>query len=174
MKKKLLILIMAGVMAIGSSTVVSAQDMEYVDPTITFETVDEDGNKDIYSCPLSECDWVEVDSEGNIVATSDDVLTRGYTINGSQIGPGNTKYYYPSGDPDGFNVKSDVPVKVTLSLSKSVLVRVFLVRGSSAEVQSSNFTVMLRPHFSEKMRLGIENKSSSSITVNGTIEWGDY
>lgn len=160
-------------MTIGGSTVVFAQDIEYAEPAITFETVDEDGNKDIYSCPLSECDWVEVDSEGNVVATSDDVLTRGYTIKGSQIGSGNTKYYWPSGDPDGFNVKSDVPVKVTLSLSKSVLVRVFLEKGTSEQRQGSDFTVMLRPYVNEKMKLGIENKSSSAITVNGTINWGE-
>lgn len=171
MPKKILVILMVCIITIGGSYTAFAEGIELEEPVIEFETMNEDGSKEVYSYPLSECGWIEVDSDGNIVATSDDVIKSRYTINGSTIVAGGTKYYYPSNDPEGFSVSQNIVVTVSLRLSDAVRIKTFLVRGSSLETTDRNPTVYLTPYLSAKMRLGIENKSSSLITVNGTVSW---
>lgn len=171
MTKRVLIILMVCIMTIGGSSAVFAKSIDFDEPVIEIETINEDGNREVFSSPLSECGWVEVDSDGNIVATSEDEITSRYTINDSTIGAGNTKYYYPSNDPEGFNVSQNIVVIVSLRLSRAARIRTFLVRGSSLETTDQNPTVYLTPYVSAKMRLGIENKSGRSITVNGTVSW---
>lgn len=183
MKKKLIVLLVVGVMMLGSLMEVFAKtgengkDSSKAETKVKVETEDKSDtkekseNEDLNEYLLKECDWIEVDSEGNVIATSEDKVTARYSINGSVIGSGNTKYYYPSGDSAGFNVKANVPVTVSLSLNKAVTLRVFLTNGSSSTIYGKNPGAVVYPYASQKMRVGIENMTSESVTVNGTITW---
>lgn len=169
--KKLMVLSVVAAMMVGSLMEVFAKTGEEVKTSSKPRTEEKSEIVDSDMYLRKESDWIEVDMEGNEIAASKDKAVARYAINGSVIGSGNTKYHYPSGDSVGFNVKANTPVTVSLSLNKAVTLRVFLTNGSSSTIYGKNPGAVVYPYASQKMRVGIENMTSESVTVNGTITW---
>ena len=125
----------------------------------------ESGKTVINICNL---DSVTYDEYGNII---EDISLFNWTINGSRIEPGQTKYYFPSGEAEGFEIYTDEVLEVNISWNHDTTLKIGLEGGFSGIVSGSSAKIYLYPYSSGFHRVYIKNLGNETITVNGTISF---
>ena len=131
-----------------------------------FQSVEDNENR-MYK--ISDLDSITVDENGNVV--ENEISLFGWTINGSHIEPGQTKYYFPSDMPDGFPMGSYEIVEVEVSWGKNTSIEIGLEGGTHYTQSGTGTKVFLYPYSSGQHKLYIKNLGDFAIDVNGTIEY---
>lgn len=122
--------------------------------------------KSVYE--ISDLGSITIDENGNIV--EDEISLFVWTISGSHIEPGHTKFYFPSNNPDGFPITAYRGIEVNLSWGLNTSVEIGLEGGISTVKRGTEARVFLYPYTTGSHRLYIKNLGEVAIDVNGTIE----
>ena len=117
---------------------------------------------------ISDLGSITVDENGNVV--DENISTFGWTINGSIIEPGQTKYYFPSDETRGFKLYTNECIKVDVEFGKRTKFQIGLTDGYSYIQTGSSVSIQLSPYSDGFHKLFIKNLGSETITVNGNIE----
>lgn len=113
-------------------------------------------------------DSLTYDEEGRLLLPEFQLMS--WAISGSVIEAGHTKYYWPSGQPQGFYLQSGKKLKVTLKLSEPSVVTVGLTNGDFRTIEGMDFSIYLYAHSTGFGKVYISNLGNTDITVRGTIE----
>lgn len=132
------------------------------------EEVEDENEKGKMLINILDLDSITIDENGKIV--EDNISTFGWSINGSIIEPGQTKYYFPSNEDRGFNLRTDEYIKVDVEFGRRTTFQIGLTDGHFYIQTGSSVSIQLRPYSDGYHKLFIKNMGSETITVNGTIE----
>ena len=166
MKKRLTGMLIVGCMIVnGSINVLAVQGAPQAINTEPIQEFQMEPQKHIIPFQNLRCD--AYDAEGNLI--SSEITTYDVSIRNSVLKAGQTKSYYPAGNPNGFYLSANQIITVSLSLSKAVSLYTSLENGSGSETNEKNPSILLKAYTNGPRRLLIQNKSGSDVTINGTI-----
>lgn len=165
MKKRLTGMLLVGCMFVTGSINVLAQEAPQTmiaEPIQEFHTEEKK-----HIIPFQDLCCDTYDAEGNLI--SSEIITYDVNIKNSILKAGQTKSYYPAGDPNGFYLSANQIIAVSLNLSKATPLYISLENGSGSETNEKNPSILLKAYTNGPSRLLIQNKSGSDVTINGSI-----
>ncbi len=165
MKKKIISILLIGCMIAGISVNVLAEETnETSAKEEQLEMISQKSNNIFQFSDLC-CDTY--DAEGNLI--SSEIIPYNVNINNSILGAGQTKSYYPSGNPNGFYFTANKIFYVSLNLNQSANLYTYLENGTGVMSNEKNPFLVLKSYVTGYQRLYIKNNSNISVTINGTI-----
>ncbi len=124
-----------------------------------------------YVYKLSDLSCGYIDEEGNLVEVP---ITYAYNVMEATIAPGITFEWYPTNDKNGFKLKKNDVVTISLNLNTGVRIRIGLTNGNSKETTDKNPSVSLVQSKDGYSKMYVENLSSSTVKVkSGTISYNE-
>lgn len=163
MLKKIISIVLAGIVSLFSCFSVLACETDSPDSKAYTN------EKTAHIYVISELEY-ETYNEHGIKIESDNTLFS-TSINDSSILSGHTKYYFPSGHPEGFYFQKDTYVYVVLKIDRSEKIKIGLTNGNSLTVYGNNPIAVLNAYETGYGKLYINNLNDYPIVVNGTIEY---
>lgn len=160
MKKKILRVLLTAIVACAVSVTVSADG---------FQQADYMGSKDGFEYNIAELSCETYDENGNLV--ENEISLVGFSISGSTIAPGQTKYYYPSGKPAGFYMEAGRTAAFSASWDKNTTLKIGITSGYAGKYYGKAINIDIPIYTTGNHRLYITNLGNETIVLNGTISY---
>ena len=166
-KRRVMMTVVTTSVLFGSVGVVNATEAE---PQVEITVENEEGSK-TYTYELSELLCGYIDEDGNLVEIP---VVYSYDVAATTIAQGKTFEWYPSSDKNGFKLKKNDVVTVSLNLDTAVRIKIGLTNGNSRETTDKSPSVDLVQNSDGYSKMYVTNLSSSSVKVKGgTISYNE-
>lgn len=146
------------------------------DVSITVSEKLNDGQIQMHTYCLEDLACTVVDMDGNVVYSGSviDPKTKGFTLKAEQVNVGDTVYWFPIDNENGFKSGDGIAVDVSVKTDTAVRKRIGLTDGDSSTTTSKVFSDIMYTGTDGYWKLYVKNESSSAFKVTGgRLSWGE-